>query len=233
MIPIRAVAFDDTRLLIRQRLRNGLPWVRPFNQVVRFAGKLHRAEKWRRLLEEVLGEPVTIDWPLRMLPTVTPPLQIFVHPHTGKARKQWPVDRFMASLQQVAKQMPIACRINEGTVAERSTTDQVERELRREGVATTRVPFDKNCVALRDALATSDVAVGADSGPMHLAAILGTPTVVIYGPYSPVEVAPLWRSTAVTPPPGSRSAGDVTPEAVSAAIVKTVSAEVSQANRHR
>jgi len=39
--------------------------------------------------------------------------------------------------------------------------------------------------------------VGNDSGPTHLAAALGTPTVAIFGPTDPVQFAPRGRSVRV------------------------------------
>src|SRR6185503_13882194 len=42
-VPVRAVAFDDRRWLLRQRLRNLAPWTRPFNRIVRLRGRVHGA----------------------------------------------------------------------------------------------------------------------------------------------------------------------------------------------
>jgi ADP-heptose:LPS heptosyltransferase len=35
---------------------------------------------------------------------------------------------------------------------------------------------------------------------MHLAALVGTPSVVVFGPHDPEEFLPLWRSLPVSPP---------------------------------
>jgi ADP-heptose:LPS heptosyltransferase len=42
-----------------------------------------------------------------------------------------------------------------------------------------------------------DVLVGLDSGAVHIAAAVGTPTVVLFGPAEPHEVRPLSKRTAV------------------------------------
>jgi lipopolysaccharide heptosyltransferase II len=52
------------------------------------------------------------------------------------------------------------------------------------------------------ALAASDVAVSNDSGLMHVAAALGTPTIGIFGPTSPWHWAPLNPLAATIEPPG-------------------------------
>jgi heptosyltransferase-2 len=52
------------------------------------------------------------------------------------------------------------------------------------------------------ALAAADVAVANDSGLMHIAAAIGTPTVAIFGPSSPAHWAPLNPLAAILEPPG-------------------------------
>jgi heptosyltransferase-2 len=51
------------------------------------------------------------------------------------------------------------------------------------------------------ALAAADVAVANDSGLMHIAAAIGTPTVAIFGPSSPTHWAPLNPLAAILEPP--------------------------------
>ena len=51
-------------------------------------------------------------------------------------------------------------------------------------------------------LERADVVVSNDSGPMHLAAVLGTPTIGLFGPETPVMYKPLGRRTrALWDPP--------------------------------
>ncbi len=62
---------------------------------------------------------------------------------------------------------------------------------------------------LRDAilaLAAADVAVTNDSGLMHVAAAIGTPTVAIFGPTSPWHWKPLNPIAAILEPPGDEAA---------------------------
>jgi len=63
-----------------------------------------------------------------------------------------------------------------------------------------------------------DMALGCDSGPMHYAALLGTPTVVIYGPYRAAEFKPLWRSWSVEPADMGQPAVHVSAERVLAVL---------------
>lgn len=89
------------------------------------------------------------------------------------------------------------------------------------------------------ALAAADVAITNDSGLMHVAAAIGTPTVAIFGPTSPWHWKPLNPVAAILEPPGddlarerARSEGnpavshrrtaDVSVEAVHAAARKVL-----------
>jgi heptosyltransferase-2 len=56
------------------------------------------------------------------------------------------------------------------------------------------------------ALAIADAAVTNDSGLMHVAAALGTPTIAIFGPSSPWHWAPLNPLAAILEPPGDEAA---------------------------
>ncbi len=62
---------------------------------------------------------------------------------------------------------------------------------------------------LRDAvlaMAAADVAVTNDSGLMHVAAAIGTPTVALFGPTSPWHWKPLNPVAAIIEPPGDEDA---------------------------
>jgi heptosyltransferase II len=77
---------------------------------------------------------------------------------------------------------------------------------------------------LRNAIladAAADAAVTNDSGLMHVAAALGTPTVAIFGPTSPWHWKPLNPLAAIIEPPGDEAAA------------KRARTEGNQAVRHR
>jgi heptosyltransferase-2 len=79
---------------------------------------------------------------------------------------------------------------------------------------------------LRDsilALKAANAAVANDSGLMHVAAALGTPTVALFGPTSPRLWGPLNPLAAALEPPGNdmrhRNVADISPERVLAAVM--------------
>jgi heptosyltransferase-2 len=87
---------------------------------------------------------------------------------------------------------------------------------------------------LRDAIiamTVADVAVTNDSGLMHIAAALNTPTIAIFGPTSPHLWSPLNPLAAVLEPPGPRPEGkeikrrrtaDIDPQSVVETVRKTL-----------
>lgn len=114
-----------------------------------------------------------------------PPLpgkgKVVIHPGSGAERKNWPVERFV----EVARQLKAAGRSVVVTLGE------VEREKFTSASIDTLRAFAeiRNCDTLFDlhvALAEADAYVGNDSGPTHLAGVLGRKTVALYGPTSDV-----------------------------------------------
>jgi ADP-heptose:LPS heptosyltransferase len=90
------------------------------------------------------------------------------------------------------------------------------------GIPARIVRLDRSFSRLRSALACADLALGCDSGPMHYAALLGTPTVVIYGPYRAAEFGPRWRSCGVEPVGSGQPATRVSTARVLAAVLSLV-----------
>ncbi len=99
--------------------------------------------------------------------------------------KRWPFERF-ASLADALLARGLAPAIVIGPS---------ERELGERVARATRAPVpvlgaDLDPVGLAALLAAACVAVTNDSGPMHLAAAVGTPVVGIFGPTDPGRTAP-------------------------------------------
>jgi ADP-heptose:LPS heptosyltransferase len=92
-----------------------------------------------------------------------------IHPFSGSARKNWPLERF----REVAVQLGIPVRWCAGP--EEALDDAVR--------------FD-NLYELGCWFASARVYIGNDSGITHLAAAVGTPVVAIFGPTGPAVWAP-------------------------------------------
>lgn len=99
-----------------------------------------------------------------------------IHPYSGSAHKNWPLDRFLA----------LAARLSTPVVF----TAGPEEEL---PASVPQQRFD-DVWALAQWLGNAALYVGNDSGPSHLAAAAGAPVVAIFGP----------SDERVWAPPGAR-----------------------------
>ncbi len=97
-----------------------------------------------------------------------------VHPFSGGARKNWPLERFRA----LKLEMPLQFTAGPG--------EKLPAAVRFDGLG-----------QLADWLASARVYIGNDSGISHLAAAVGTPTVALFGPTRPEVWAPRGPSVRV------------------------------------
>ena len=121
----------------------------------------HRAEHWRTLAS-------ALGWTLpsaafSSAPDTSPGRRLVIHTGAGRSVRQWPADRFAV----------IAARL--------------------QAAGWNVVTLDDSLRDLSQLLATLAGAarfIGNDSGPGHLAALLGVPTFTIFGPQLPELFAP-------------------------------------------
>ncbi len=133
------------------------------------------------------------------LPRIEMPLRdrrggpVVVHPGSGGPAKCWPVPRFAALLEWLSGR-GIPAVVLWGP-AEQERSEELDRFL----------PPDRlspaTPVELAEALAGARLYVGNDSGPGHLAAAVGTPTLSLFGPTDPRIWRPLGpRAKVITAP---------------------------------
>ena len=109
-----------------------------------------------------------------------------VHLNGGRAIKQWPPERFADVARRLADSRGAAI-IATGGPGDRGLISDLQRAL------APRLVIDASAA---DSLLTSaallaqlDLLVTGDTGPMHLAAAVGTPVVAVFGPSDPVRYA--------------------------------------------
>jgi len=142
----------------------------------------------------------------------TPPTAgpVLLHPGSGSRDKCWPLACFTA-LAGRFRSAGRAVQFAVGEVElERFAPDELSR-LR--DVADLRTPTTLG--ELLDLLKSASAFIGNDSGPGHLAGILGVPTVSLFGPTDPARWQPIGPRVAVVRAP---SLADITPDAVAAAL---------------
>ncbi|MBI2505355.1 MAG: glycosyltransferase family 9 protein [Candidatus Latescibacteria bacterium] len=122
-----------------------------------------------------------VCWQERRL---TPPL-VLIHPGSGGRRKCWPLSRFLA-LARRCRQQGIEVLLIHGPV-EADLAAQLHGDPQCRDLAL----GPPGLLELAGLLESATLFVGNDSGPGHLAAALGTPTLSLFGPTDPRIWKPL------------------------------------------
>lgn len=138
-------------------------------------------EGWRRHASEYYAECLGLESlpPLRLpIGAGDTPHDVLIHPGSGGARKNWPLECFAA----VAERLTRAGRRVEWCVGPAEEGLRLPQDAR--SVETPAL------VSLARELAGTTVYLGNDSGATHLAAACGCKTVAVFGPTNPRVWAP-------------------------------------------
>ncbi len=117
-----------------------------------------------------------------------------VSPSAGWAAKRWPVEKFAELAARVDRELGWPTVINCGPGEE-----SLARAISREG----RTHVSQG--GLRELIAMARGArafVAGDTGPLHIAAALGTPVVAVFGPTSPRRNGPYAKRARIVRPEG-------------------------------
>jgi ADP-heptose:LPS heptosyltransferase len=113
---------------------------------------------------------------------------IGLHVSGGRESKQWHLARF-AEAGRVLASEPGTTLVLTGGPGDRAMVDEVRRALGDRPVVDAAAVLDLPGTAAL--LARLDVLITGDTGPMHLAAAVGTPVVALFGPSDPRRYGPL------------------------------------------
>lgn len=169
LAPAKASRFDRNRALVRFLGVQAAPDARPF--------RVDPAA--RRTMDVALGGDVA---PVVLHPGSSP----------GTPYKRWAPERYGELASALQKECGVECVVTRGRGDE-------ELRLARAVVdassgAARLAPETRSLQELAALLASARLYVGGDTGPMHVASLVGTPVVQILGPTDPVENAP-WSET--------------------------------------
>jgi hypothetical protein len=114
---------------------------------------------------------------------------IAVHASGGRAIKQWPVSRFAEVATQVARAEG-ALLLLTGTSGDRAIVEAMSAAVPPD-VPRLDLAGEIDLPLLAATLERCHLLITGDTGPMHLAAFVGTPIVAIFGPSDPIRYAPL------------------------------------------
>jgi ADP-heptose:LPS heptosyltransferase len=117
--------------------------------------------------------------------------KIIIHPGSGSIRKRWPLTNFLDLADRLEKQglqpMFVCGPAEPDLIAEIRNRDR-------------QVHTFSELKDLVDGLESTSAYIGNDSGVSHLAAFLGIPAVVIFGPADPVRWKPLGPRVQIVHP---------------------------------
>jgi heptosyltransferase-1 len=119
-----------------------------------------------------------------------------LNPTAGWPAKQWPADRYGALAKKISAR-GFRILVNIGPGEEEVGAAAVEASG---GTAETISCTIPQLIALTR---HASLFVGGDTGPMHLAAMLGVPTVAIFGPTDPARNGPYYARTTIVRSPKS------------------------------
>jgi ADP-heptose:LPS heptosyltransferase len=120
---------------------------------------------------------------------------IGIQPATGRRIKEWDPVRFAEIGAELARTRG-ASVVLIGSVSDKPVIDAV-RAAWPSDVPVTELPPDVDLVLLAAALERLTLFITGDTGPMHLAAAVGTPVLAIFGPSLPTRYAPLSSKSRV------------------------------------
>jgi ADP-heptose:LPS heptosyltransferase len=134
---------------------------------------------------------------------------VAVHPGSGGRRKNWSPAGFAAVIDALAS---AAAVVLVGGPADEEAVDAVLGQARSRPLLATDLPLPR----VATLIARCNAFLGNDSGLSHLAALLGVPTVALFGPTDPALWRPWGPRTQVLS--WAAGAGSLSPDRVTAAV---------------
>jgi heptosyltransferase-2 len=135
--------------------------------------------------------PSALQESLALLPKSSRPFVGFGFGASFGSAKMWPKDRYAELICKIADRAEVVLL---GAESDR----EVEREiLRLSGGKAVSLVGKTNLLALSAVMSRLGLYITNDTGPMHIAAGLGVPTIAIFGPTSPEETKPIGSNVHV------------------------------------
>ena len=154
----------------------------------------------RHLRLDLLAPRFAISFPAADLDAGGP--RVALLPLSRWPSKNWPLDRFAAVGRRLQEEVGASIFIF-GSAADRGACDRLAGSLA-EGPVFNRAG-QTGLPELGGALAAMDLVITNDSGPMHMAAATGTPTLALFGPTDPRRTGPYGdQHRVLTPDCGCR-----------------------------
>lgn len=216
---------SDDRALVHQRLvaesSGRVVSIDPRPTPTTIASRSHIARQWTDQIRQaglVLADPE----PARLkLESTTAPCpvtrrRVIIHPGSGGRAKCWPFERFMA-LTDLFREWTLHWMLGPAECEPGDT--RFTSLMARQGFRKAEWICEPDLHEAAKHIAAVDLYIGNDSGMSHLAAALGVPAVILFGPTDPQIWKPLSAQVKVvaTTNPG-QPLSDLSPDRVREAI---------------
>ncbi|MBU4488723.1 MAG: glycosyltransferase family 9 protein, partial [Candidatus Omnitrophica bacterium] len=119
---------------------------------------------------------------------------IIVHPVSRWPAKEWPKEKFAALCDKLISQRD-AKVIMVGAVEDAESINKILAQMKEAPAL-----FTGTLVQLSALLKKADLFIGNDTAPMHMAALLRTPTIALFGPTDPEIYGPYGEGHSVVRP---------------------------------
>ena len=149
-----------------------------YNEIVRVP-RAHAVDRYLLAAQHLGCDSTPVEFPLGVSRSVTSEGLIGVNPSARWATKLWGNDKFA----ELIRRLPSERVVLTGSAAEREQIDKIAQGRR-------NLTGQTDLFQLAELYRRCQVVVTNDSGPMHLAAAVGTPVVAIFGPTDPALTGP-------------------------------------------
>jgi lipopolysaccharide heptosyltransferase I len=114
---------------------------------------------------------------------------IAIHPGTSRKAffKRWMPDQYARLSDQLIQELHATVLFTWGE-GEFEWVDGIRKQMKEPSLL---APKTESLTQLGEVYRNCDLYIGGDTGPMHIASLMGVPAVVIYGPTDPVENEPI------------------------------------------
>ena len=149
-----------------------------------------------------------------------------VSPGGGWRTKCWPPERYGALCAELWRRLSVRAIVNAGP-----GEDELARAVVASAAPVEPLVFSSSLRDLAALLGRARVVVAADTGPLHLAAALGTPVVALFGPTDPARNGPIPKGTVLRKASGEEATykrSDSYARSMLALRVEQVTAEVER-----
>jgi lipopolysaccharide heptosyltransferase I len=124
---------------------------------------------------------------------INPDNYVVIVPGSAHSDKCWPIERFAALADKISSKFGFSI-VATGTKAEKNIIENLQRKT---SVRLTNLAGLTNLCELTALIKAAKLVISNDTGPGHIAAVLGIPVVLIFGRSNPARVAPYGRSRCV------------------------------------